>query len=331
MPGTLIVRPLSAKLTRDTELFGKMDPYCKIILGNQKVQGQVCKNGGKHPHWDDTLVLRRSHESTCHIELKEKDWLLPDGTIGVCDINLDEVEANKRVLKWYNVSYETHPVGQVLIEVTFEPDQPKIQKEAPQYIQAPLPQPILQQENKPIENIPQGQPIQGAPVQSAPAKAGLLQGIIHGWNPFKGNAQPMQEKDVNKVQMSEPAQKVQSQPIKAQETYPQSGQVYFEPFQQQIRQENQEYQQNMWAPPIADLQASQEYEQKYPQFDPQEYPNTYNYGGYHYNPVNNENQGRMGDQENQGSNTDYKQTNQQYLYNKNVGGYDPMAVIRGSR
>ena len=26
--GKLIVKPLSAKLTRDTESFGRMDPYC---------------------------------------------------------------------------------------------------------------------------------------------------------------------------------------------------------------------------------------------------------------------------------------------------------------
>jgi len=28
--GTLIISPLSAKLTRDTEWMGKMDPYVKI-------------------------------------------------------------------------------------------------------------------------------------------------------------------------------------------------------------------------------------------------------------------------------------------------------------
>lgn len=34
--GTLIVKPLKAKLTRDTEFLGKMDPYCKVLLGNQQ-------------------------------------------------------------------------------------------------------------------------------------------------------------------------------------------------------------------------------------------------------------------------------------------------------
>lgn len=35
MSGTLLIKPLSAKLTRDTETFGKMDPYCLIRLGGQ--------------------------------------------------------------------------------------------------------------------------------------------------------------------------------------------------------------------------------------------------------------------------------------------------------
>lgn len=31
--GTLIVKPMNAKLTRDTEFLGKMDPLCKVKLG----------------------------------------------------------------------------------------------------------------------------------------------------------------------------------------------------------------------------------------------------------------------------------------------------------
>jgi len=330
MPGTVTIRPLSAKLTRDTELFGKMDPYCKVILGKQQAQGQVCKNGGKHPHWDDTLILKRNNESTCHIELKEKDWLLPDGTIGECDINLNEIEDARRVLKWYNVFYQHHNIGQLLIEVTYEPDQSKLPKEVPQIIQAPLPQPVVQQENKPVQIAPQAEPVQKEPAQPAPAKVGgLLKGIIHGWKPFKGNTQPMQEKDINKLQIQE--QQNQYQDGKVQESYPQSGYVLAEPSQQQMKNGGQEYQQNIWAPPITELQSSQQYPQKYPQFDTQEYPSTYNYGGYYYNPASNENQEGMGYQGNQGLTTDYRQTNQQDQYNKNVGGFDPLAVIRGSR
>ena len=31
--GTIIVKPMSGKLTRDTEFMGKMDPFCVCKLG----------------------------------------------------------------------------------------------------------------------------------------------------------------------------------------------------------------------------------------------------------------------------------------------------------
>lgn len=35
MSGTLIIKPLNAKLTRDTETWGKMDPFCLVKVGGQ--------------------------------------------------------------------------------------------------------------------------------------------------------------------------------------------------------------------------------------------------------------------------------------------------------
>lgn len=33
MPGTIIIKPLSAKLSHDTETFGRMDPFCLVRIG----------------------------------------------------------------------------------------------------------------------------------------------------------------------------------------------------------------------------------------------------------------------------------------------------------
>jgi hypothetical protein len=53
--GTITVRPLSASLQHDVDLFGKMDPYCLITLGTQQWKSQICKNGGKTPVWNDEV------------------------------------------------------------------------------------------------------------------------------------------------------------------------------------------------------------------------------------------------------------------------------------
>ena len=65
--GTFIIRPICAKLTRDTDLFTKMDPYCVVTLGNQKQKTRVASGAGKSPNWQDQLVFKRNFEDAFHI------------------------------------------------------------------------------------------------------------------------------------------------------------------------------------------------------------------------------------------------------------------------
>ena len=47
MAGNLVLKPLSAKLIRDTETFGKMDPYCVVEYDGLKQKTTVAKDAGK--------------------------------------------------------------------------------------------------------------------------------------------------------------------------------------------------------------------------------------------------------------------------------------------
>ena len=47
---TLVVH--SAILTRDTEMFGKMDPFVTLVSEQFRVRTNVHENGGKKPVWD---------------------------------------------------------------------------------------------------------------------------------------------------------------------------------------------------------------------------------------------------------------------------------------
>jgi hypothetical protein len=40
--GKLAIHVMDAKLTRDTETFGKMDPYCILETRMQRVRTKVC-------------------------------------------------------------------------------------------------------------------------------------------------------------------------------------------------------------------------------------------------------------------------------------------------
>ena len=82
MSGTLIIQPVQAKLTHDTDTFSKMDPYCLVTCGDRKAQGKVCSGGGKTPHWEDSITIEVHHEKVVHLELKDKD-VTNDDIIGV--------------------------------------------------------------------------------------------------------------------------------------------------------------------------------------------------------------------------------------------------------
>lgn len=48
--GILVIQPLSAKLERNVETFGTMDPYCVIKVGNQTLCSGIDMSAGKNPN-----------------------------------------------------------------------------------------------------------------------------------------------------------------------------------------------------------------------------------------------------------------------------------------
>ena len=51
--GTLSIKPLSARLNKDLDSCGKMDPYCSITIQDQKKKSSVAEEMGKFPKWTD--------------------------------------------------------------------------------------------------------------------------------------------------------------------------------------------------------------------------------------------------------------------------------------
>jgi Ca2+-dependent lipid-binding protein len=50
--GKLRLTIVEANLTRDTETFGKMDPYVKFMVREQVFRSKTMNNAGKKPKWD---------------------------------------------------------------------------------------------------------------------------------------------------------------------------------------------------------------------------------------------------------------------------------------
>ena len=147
MPGTIVFRPLQANLTRDTEVIGSMSPFCEVNLNGHKVQGPVCSKGGKHPSWDDKMTLKSHDEAACILEVKNKNLLFPDHVIAGCKIDLKGIEKSGQVTKWFPLSYNNHPAGKLLVEITYSPDNviPDFHQEPQHIIPPPYQQDIFNQ------------------------------------------------------------------------------------------------------------------------------------------------------------------------------------------
>ncbi len=55
--GELVLTVMNAKLIRNTELMGKMDPYVCIEYRNKKYKTDVDQDGGRLPVWNNTIPI----------------------------------------------------------------------------------------------------------------------------------------------------------------------------------------------------------------------------------------------------------------------------------
>jgi len=120
MPGSIVFRPIEANLTHNTDIISKMNPYCSFLVGEKRINSQICKKGGKHPHWSDSVSVPVANESKIMVELMDKDKLTKDDHIGSFVIDLRELEAQGQSSRWYPLYYKNKPAGEILLEASFQ-------------------------------------------------------------------------------------------------------------------------------------------------------------------------------------------------------------------
>ena len=102
MIGTLTIKPTCAKLTYDTEIFGQMDPYVKVRVGNQEYKTKTANDMGKNPTWNDTFTFKINGEQTLDFYLYDKD-VGKDDYIGEGKINLSTLYQRRQISDWFPV------------------------------------------------------------------------------------------------------------------------------------------------------------------------------------------------------------------------------------
>ena len=159
--GNIILKPLSARLTHDTETFGKMDPYCQIKIGGQVYKTRQAKDAGKYPSWTETFSFRKNESDDLgEIEVWDYDTFSKNDQIGQGAFSLNSIIAQgNKSNKWVSMTYKGKNAGEVLLEIEFYPDAGKEQQspygfagyppvypgQMPMYQQPPAYPPMYQQ------------------------------------------------------------------------------------------------------------------------------------------------------------------------------------------
>eukprot|EP00798_Chlamydomonas_sp_ICE-L_P031352 gene31352-6508_t len=77
-----------AKGLKDAELFGKIDPYAVLKVGDQKFRTKTLKGAGTSPVWDETFTFNVINENMLEITLFDAEAFSADDELGSASISL---------------------------------------------------------------------------------------------------------------------------------------------------------------------------------------------------------------------------------------------------
>ena len=102
--GKLRVTICEAKLTRDTEMFSKMDPYCTMFYKNKSYKTNVKNEAGKKPVWNQTFEIAIQNVSDAiKFEVRDQDIMSTD-LIGKLECQVWElIGPNNGENKWHKL------------------------------------------------------------------------------------------------------------------------------------------------------------------------------------------------------------------------------------
>lgn len=120
--GSLTVTVLKARLTHDTESFGKMDPYVRIQIGKAEQKTVVKQDAGKNPEWNETFEFGARNGELLDVSIWDKEDVTKDDFVGGTKIMVDESVMKVKEAKWYPIFFgdkKQERGGEVLLEILF--------------------------------------------------------------------------------------------------------------------------------------------------------------------------------------------------------------------
>ena len=111
---------IEARLTRDTETFGKMDPYVKISTRQQNFKTAVKNGAGKTPMWNQTFNIDVKYiGDDMTVQVYDED---PgsDDIIGEATMKLSALCVNGGIDEWFQIAYRGKSSGQLHLKAVFK-------------------------------------------------------------------------------------------------------------------------------------------------------------------------------------------------------------------
>jgi len=162
--GKLQLQVVEAKELKDKDFFGKMDPYCKVILGNNHHKTPVHHKGGRNPSWNadfSLAIASNMHTMPLILEVYDSDTL-SDDRIGEATVPVSLLTGTQFTDDWYELlTRHNQPCGKIHLICRWESDAQDMGMGQPQFAQQPMyqqqQQPVYQQQQQPVYQ--QQQPI----------------------------------------------------------------------------------------------------------------------------------------------------------------------------
>ena len=120
--GKLQVTVIEARLDRDVETFGKMDPYCVLRYRQQTLKTKEHTDGGKTPKWNQMLELDVKYVGDdLKIEVYDAELMGSDELVGSADVKLSSMCMPGGIDEWWAIAHKGKRAGQVHLKCAWQP------------------------------------------------------------------------------------------------------------------------------------------------------------------------------------------------------------------
>ena len=102
---------VEAKLIRDTEMFGKMDPYVVVEYRGEQWKTPIKESAGKTPVWNHTFHINIKYiGDDLSLKCMDKD-VMKDDTVGTCMFKASSVCVPGGMDDWFEIHHKGKSAG----------------------------------------------------------------------------------------------------------------------------------------------------------------------------------------------------------------------------